>query len=173
MQNAFDRYRGMPLVCSTARKNRERAARDWRSSLWAERWSEWIKTFAGLADCGVPSYNIYFKIISDVEGSEVHRQLKVAMRPIYDSLILYTRRPHGIAKRQLVQAADQLHKLGYDCWVSYREGHHSGDPDQRPKLFLTVAKSGSIRKIVILDDYLRYYADMDFDLLPKPLPYLR
>src|SRR5205085_8265677 len=46
----------------TLYKNRQRAAKNWSSTLWAKPWAEWIARPMGPR---VPSYNIFFKIIND------------------------------------------------------------------------------------------------------------
>jgi hypothetical protein len=154
-------------------QNRERAAKVWRPTLWAEKWSEWTKLFGGIIELDVPSYNIFFKIIPDNQAEDRVREIAVAFGPVYKSIISYSKAPAQLAERLLTTAADELHRLGFDCWVSYREGLRAGEPDQRPKLFLTVARTGSTGRVVVLEDYLRCEVNSFFDLLPKPLPYIR
>lgn len=68
---------GVPTIY----KNRTRAPKFWRTSLWAERWSEWIKDFDTFADWGgVPPYHIFFKIIPDTDAEEKRRKLRDCSR---------------------------------------------------------------------------------------------
>ena len=57
--------------------------------------------------------------------------------------------------------------------VSYREGLRGCEPDARPKLFLTIAKTGSIEGSVELRDYIRFTPDAYIEAWPQALPYIR
>lgn len=157
----------------TIYKNRQRAARNWPASLWAEEWVGFIWWFKGLRLLGVPAYNIFFKFTGLNETDQTPEAVNSALSPIYNSIVTYSMLPRNAAERQLLKAADKLHELGFDCWISFRKGLRTGDPDGRSKLFLTIAKMGSLGRTVHLNGYLRYNAIVDYDLLPKGLPYIR
>jgi hypothetical protein len=158
----------------TVYQNRKLVNFDWANSIWAEPWSEWSNALTeGFDQFDVPSYNIYFKIMAEPETDQIYRQLGVALGPLYSCLAAWSGALTTALKRRLMSATEGLHKLGFDCWVSYRAGFRHGEPDCRPKLFLTVAEMGFVRETVIVRDYLRIYPNLDFDLLPKSLPYYR
>jgi hypothetical protein len=166
------------FVVSTIYKNCQPAARYAGSSVWAERWSEWVRSSEVLANWDVPWYNIYFKIIPDTDASdndaeERKRKLVRAFDPIYNSISSFSQSTREFAAYPLENAADQLYTLGFDCWVSYREGIQAGDPDQEPKAFLTIAKRDSIGKTVVLRNYSRVDRVIYFDLLPPDRHYAR
>jgi hypothetical protein len=142
------------------------------ASLWAEPWSAWVDALANGFGSDVPTYNIYFN--SPKSERERHRvEIIPALGPIYDALVAYLKAPDDVTKELLRSANNELHKFGFDCWVSYRSGLRVGEPDHRSKLFLTIAKIGSVREIVALREYVRFEKIIFFDLLPKRLPYMR
>jgi hypothetical protein len=142
------------------------------ASLWAEPWSAWVEALENDSGLDVPSYNIYFNPPT-IKLQRHHVEIRSALSPIYNSLVAYLRRPDDKAKERLRIANNKLHELGFDCWVSYRWGLHAGEPDHRSKLFLTIAKIGSVREVVALRGYVRFEKIIDFDLRPKPAPYTR
>lgn len=122
----------------TVYKNRELVDFDWACSLWAKPWSDWYEELVdGFFKFDVPSYNIYFKIASDIKIDQTRRDLHMALGPFCNLLIAYARTPTPFMNNRLIQAAEKLYELGFDCLVSYRRGLRNGEPESRSKLYLT------------------------------------
>lgn len=153
----------------TIYKNRERAPKNWSPTLWAEPWGEWI---AQPTRRRVPSYNIFFKIIHDGQQETTPRQIQDALGRVYNGIRSHLKSSNRDTT-SLGHAADDLHELDFDVWISYREGLRNAEPDQQPKLFLTVAKKRSIHNVVPVHGYLRFERQIDFDSLPRTRPYSR
>jgi hypothetical protein len=142
------------------------------ASLWAEPWSAWVDALDNDFGLDVPAYNIYFN--PPTSKLERHRvEIRLSLGPIYNSLVAYLRTPDDVEKERLRTANNRLRELGFDCWVSYHWGLRTGEPDYRSKIFLTIAKIGSVREVVALRGYVRFEKIIYFDLMPKPVPYTR
>ena len=157
----------------TIYKVRARAVRHWPTTLWAERWTNFVESFNGLSDRNIPEFNIFFRFIDIAESDSIYAKAGGALRHVHDAIVSYSRLPVGTANQKLLTAADELQELGLDCWMSYWRGLRVGEPNARSKLYVTIGSKGLPIRTVPIQGYLRYNSIIDYDLLPRPLSYIR